>query len=144
MMTINRLAALAFCAGCALLPMWTEVASAHEGHSHGSANIVVPETAEGVLQEIQKHHAAVSSAVNGRNLKAVHDHAEAMTALAKALPAKVSDDRKTRVEGTTNNMTKLLDTLHHAADDGDQPRSGIELKKLDGAVTTLEKQLKAE
>ena len=144
MMTINRVASVALCAGCALLPMLTEVASAHEGHSHGSANIVVPDTAEGVLEEIQNHHVAISAAVNGKKLKAVHDHAEAMTALAKALPAKVAEDKKAGVEGTTNNMIKLLDTLHHAADDGDQPRSGIELKKLDGVVSTLKKQVKSE
>ena len=67
-----------------------------------------------------------------------------MTALAKALPAKVAEEKKPVVERTTENMVNLLDTLHHAADDGDQPRSGIELKKLDGAVTNLEKQLKSE
>ena len=115
---------------------------AHEGH--GNPNIVVPETADGVLQDIKKHHAAIASAVNGKNLKAVHDQAEAMIALAKALPAKVTGDRKANVERTASNVAQLADTVHHAADAGDQPRSGIELKKLDGAVMTLEKQLKAE
>ena len=129
---------------CALVAGPTKRASAHAGHSHGTANIVVPETADGVLQDIQKHHGAIRAAVSGKNLKAVHDHAEAMTALAKALPAKVAEEKKAVVERTTENMVNLLDTLHHAADDGDQPRSGIELKKLDGAVTNLEKQLKSE
>ena len=116
-------------------------ASAHQGHGHGAADIAVPETAEGVLAEIQKQHSAITAAVSGKNLKAVHDHAEVMTALARALPPKVAPDKKEAVERTTSNMINLLDTLHHAADAGNQPRSGIELKKLEGVVGALEKLL---
>ena len=115
---------------------------AHEGHSHGASSIVVPETTEGVLDEIKKQHATLTAAVTGKKLKDVHDLSESMTVLVKALPDKVPADKKTSVQSSTDNMTKLLDTLHHAADDGDQPRAGIELKKLDGAVNNLEKQLK--
>lgn len=140
----TRLALTTAFAICAAIVAPTQETSAHAGHSHGNPNIAVPETADGVLQEIQKHHTAISAAVNGKQLTAVHDHAEAMTALAKALPAKVSEGKKALVARTTDNMAALLDTLHHAADDGDQPRSGIELKKLDGAVSTLEKQVKSE
>ena len=125
---------------CALSFASLHVSLAHEGH--GDPNIIVPETADGVLQEIKTHHAAIVTAVNGKNLKAVHDQAEAMIALAKALPAKVEADRKADVERTTKNVRELADSVHHAADAGDQPRSGIELKKLDGAVMTLEKQVK--
>ena len=141
---MTRLAVTTAFAVCALAFVLTERAAAHAGHSHGSVELVVPETIDGVLQDIQKHHAAISAAVSGKKLKDVHDHAEAMTALAKALPAKVTEDKKAVIQRTTDNMITLLDTLHHAADDGNQPRSGIELKKLDGAVTTLEKQLKTE
>ena len=127
---------------CAVLFTQTQVAFGHEGHSHGAAtNVPIPETAQGVLQEIQKQHAALTEAVTGKNLKAVHDLAETMTALAKALPEKVPDEKKERVQGSINNMTKMLDTLHHAADAGNQPRAGIELKKLDAVVAALEKQL---
>ena len=140
-MITNRVALAGAGAICALI-FAPPLTSAHEGHSHGSVNVVVPETADGVLQEMQKHHAAITAAVSGKNLKAVHDHAEAMTALAKALPDKVAEDKRAALQGPTTNVIKLLDTLHHAADAGDRPRAGIELKKLDGAVTTLEKQLK--
>lgn len=120
----------------------TSAAFAHEGHSHGASSIIIPETTEGVLDEIKKQHATLTAAVTGKKLKAVHDLAESMTVLVKALPDKVAADKKTSVQSSTDNMARLLDTLHHAADDGDQPRAGIELKKLDGAVTNLEKQLK--
>lgn len=116
--------------------------SAHEGHSHAASSIVIPETTEAIIDEIKKQHATLTATVTGKKLKAVHDLAESMTVLVKALPDKVPADKKGSVQSSTDNIAKLLDTLHHAADDGDQPRSGIELKKLDGAVTTLEKQLK--
>ena len=142
-MNMSRLAAAALSATCALILTHPSLAFAHEGHSHGGAtNVVIPETADGIFADIQKHHAVITAAVTGKNLKAVHDHAEIMTALAKALPEKVPEEKKERVQGSANNMIKLLDTLHHAADDGNQPRAGIELKKLDGVVTFLEKQLK--
>jgi molecular chaperone GrpE (heat shock protein) len=141
-MKIVRFAVAAMCAACAFALMDAPRAFAHAGHSHGAANVVIPETAEGVLAEINKNHAAITAAVSGKNLKAVHDLAETMTALAKALPDKVAEEKKQAVQRTTENMIKLLDTLHHAADDGDQPRSGIELKKLDGAVNSLTNQLK--
>ena len=128
-------------AACAFLLAPAPPAFAHAGHSHGAANVVIPETAEATLEEINKNHAAISAAVNGKNLKAVHDLSETMIALAKALPAKVAEEKRTAVQGTTSNMVALLDSLHHAADAGSQPRSGIELKKLDGAVNTLAKQM---
>ena len=139
MMTRKTVVA-AVVACCALSFASVPVALAHE--SGGDPNIVVPETADAVLQEIKKHHAAISAAVNGKNLKAVHDEAEAMITLAKALTEKVESDRKADVERTAKNVRELADSVHHAADAGNQPRSGIELKKLDGAVMTLEKQVK--
>jgi molecular chaperone GrpE (heat shock protein) len=141
-MKIGKVAVAAVSAVCVLAFMDTPRAFAHAGHSHGAANVVIPETAEEIMAEINKNHAEITAAVTGKKLKAVHDLAETMTALAKALPEKVAEDKKARVQSTTDNMIKLLDTLHHAADDGDQPRSGIELKKLDGAVNSLTNQLK--
>ena len=141
-MKSNHLALAVVCAASAFLLIAPPFASAHGGHSHGAANVVIPETAEAVVDEINKNHAAITAAVSGKNLKAVHDLSETMTALAKALPAKVAQDKKASVERTTANVVALLDSLHHAADAGSQPHSGIELKKLDGAVNTLTKQVK--
>lgn len=128
-------------AACAIVMSAAPAAFSHTGHSHGAANVVIPETAGAILDEINKNHAAITAAVTGKNLKAVHDLSETMTALARALPDKVADEKKEVVQRTTTNMITLLDALHHAADDGNQPRSGIELKKLDGAVNTLAKQM---
>ena len=141
-MKTNYLTLAIACAACALMLNAPPRTFAHGGHSHGAANVTIPETAEAVVDEINKNHAAITAAVSGKNLKAVHDLSETMTALAKALPAKVAEDKKASVERTTANVVALLDSLHHAADAGSQPHSGIELKKLDGAVSTLTKQVK--
>ena len=138
----NYLALAVVCAASAFLLNAPSRAFAHGGHSHGAANVAIPETAEAVVDEINKNHAAMTAVVTGKNLKAVHDLSETMTALAKALPAKVAEEKKAGVERTTANVIALLDSLHHAADAGSQPYSGIELKKLDGAINTLTKQVK--
>lgn len=116
---------------------------AHEGHDHGAKNkVAAPESAEGILEEINKQHALITTAVTGKNLKGVHDPIEAMPALAKALPEKVADDKKARVQGSVNNLSKAADSLHLAADAGDQAKAEAELKKLDGVLSALSQQIK--
>ena len=116
---------------------------AHEGHDHGAKNkTAMPDTAEGIMKEIHQQHALITTAVTGKNLKAVHDPIEAIPALAKALPEKVAADKKTRVQGSVSNLTKVIESLHQAADAGDQAKSETELKKLDGVLLALDQQVK--
>ena len=118
-------------------------AEPHKKGEHKSGHAVkVPDTAEGIVAEIHKHHGEVAGTIKAKQLKAVHDHSEAITALAKALPAKVATDKKTRVEGTAKNIVKIAGDLHHAADDGDQAKSEAQLKKLDAVLAQLDTQLK--
>lgn len=141
-MKTSRLLAIAFTA-FASITLTTPALRAHEGHDHGAKNkVAVPDTAEGILQEIQKQHALLTAAVTGKNLKGVHDPIEAIPALAKALPDKVANDKQARVQGSVNNLTKAADSLHHAADAGDQARAEAELKKLDGVLLALGQQIK--
>ena len=116
---------------------------AHEGHDHGAKNKpAVPETADAIVLEINRHHALISTAVSGKNLKGVHDPIEALAVLAKALPDKTGAEQKVRVQGSVNNLTKVADSLHHAADAGDQTKAEAELKKLDGVMLALNQQIK--
>lgn len=141
-MKTSTLLAIAFAAFASII-LSAPALRAHEGHDHGARNkVAVPDTAEGILQEIQKQHALISTAVTGKNLKAVHDPIEAIPVLAKALPDKVADDKKVRVQGSANNLSKAADSLHHAADAGDQARAEAELKKLDGVLLALGQQIK--
>jgi hypothetical protein len=141
-MKTSRLLAIAF-AALASITLSTPMLLAHEGHDHGArTKVAVADTADGILQEIQKQHALISTAVTGKNLNGVHDPIEAIPALAKALPDKVADDKKARVQGSVNNLTKAADSLHHAADAGDQAKAEAELKKLDGVLLVLNQQIK--
>jgi hypothetical protein len=141
-MKIPTLLAIAFTA-LASITLSTPGLHAHEGHDHGAKpKVTVPDTAEDILLEMNKHHALISNAVTGKNLKGVHDPIEALTALAKALPDKTAADQKVRVQGSVNNLTKAADSLHHAADAGDQAKSEAELKKLDGVFLALKQQIK--
>lgn len=115
---------------------------AHEGHDHGAKTTAVPDTAEGIMKEVHQQHSLITAAVAGKNLKAVHDPSEAIPALAKALPDKVAGDKKARVQGSINNLTKVTESLHQAADAGDQAKAEAELKKMDGVLLALDQQIK--
>lgn len=130
------------CIALALLTLNTPTMLAHEGHDHGAKKAAVPDTADGIMTEIHKQHALISAAVTGKNLKGVHDPIEAIPELAKALPDKVAADKKARVQGSVNNLTKVTESLHQAADAGDQTKTEAELKKLDGVLLALDQQIK--
>ncbi len=131
------------CTAFALTALNTPTLPAHEGHDHGAKNkAAIPDTADGIMKEIYAHHVLVTTAVTGKNLKGVHDPIEWIPALANALPDKVAADKKVRVQGSVNNLTKVTESLHQAADAGDQPKAEAELKKLDGVLVVLGQQLK--
>jgi hypothetical protein len=141
-MKTSRLLAIAFTtlASITLSPpaLW-----AHEGHDHGAKpKVTVPDTADAILLEMNKQHAFIGAAVSAKNLKGVHDPIEALALLAKALPDKSAADQKVRVQGSVNNLTKAADSVHHAADAGDQAKAEAELKKLDGVLLALNQQIK--
>lgn len=131
------------CTALASITLSTPALFAHEGHDHGATNkTAVPDTADGIMKEIHQQHALITTAVTGKNLKGVHDPIEAIPGLAKALPDKVAADKKARVQGSVNNLTKVMESLHQAADAGDQAKSEAELKKLDGVLLALDQQIK--
>ena len=122
-----------------ILPAPPSLAAEHEKAAHA---IQVPETTEGILAEIHKHHGEITETIKAKSLKTVHEHSEAITALANSLPAKVVADKKTRVEGIVRNIVKVADALHDAADTGDQAKTEGQLKKLDAVLAQLDSQLK--
>lgn len=130
------------CTALASITLSTPALFAHEGHDHGAKKAAVPDTVEGIMKEIHQQHALITTAVTGKNLKGVHDPIEAIPELAKALPEKVAADKKARVQGSVNNLTKVIESLHQAADAGDQTKTEAELKKLDGVLLALDQQIK--
>lgn len=144
-MKLTRILSITACAALAFAAM-PAFAAEHEkdkkGEPNGAHATKVPDTAEGIVAEIHKHHGEVAETIKAKQLKAVHEHSEAITALAKSLPTKVAADKKARVEGTTKNIGKLADALHEAADGGDQAKTEAQLKKLDAVLAQLDSQVK--
>ena len=71
----------------------------------------------------------------------VHHHAFAIRDLAKALPAKAEKAKKAQVEGAVKNIAKLAEDLDKTGDAGDQAGTEANLKKLDGVLMALDRQV---
>lgn len=140
-MKLIRIPTLAACVAITLTTFITLPALAAEP-GKDAHSVKVPETVQAVVAEIHKHHGQIGDTVKAKNLKAVHEHSEAINALANALPGKVAAGQKARVEGTVKNLEKISNALHEAADANDQTKSEAQLKKLDAVLKQLDSQVK--
>lgn len=102
--------------------------------------VKIPATAEGILKAIHAKHGELGETVKNKKLADVHHHAFAIRDLAKALPAKVPADSKSKVESSVKNISKLADDLDKSGDDGDQAKTEANLKKMDGLLKVLATQ----
>ena len=107
-----------------------------------SEKMTMPATADGILQEIHKHHGELAETVKSKRLSEVHVHAFAIRDLANGLAAKVAADKKARVEGSAKNIAKLAEDLDKTGDANDQAGTEANLKKLDGVLMALDQQAK--
>lgn len=119
-----------------------QTVSAQEGHKSDQAEMKVPDTADGILAEIHMHHEKLTATVKAKELADVHEHAFAIRDLAKALDAKAPADKKARVQGTVNNISKLAEDLDTSGDAGDQAKTEANLKKFDAMLAQLQGQFK--
>lgn len=117
------------------------LAAEHEKPEHGT-RVVVPETVDGIMTAIHTKHGQLGDVVKAKKLADVHHHAFEIRDLANALPAKVAADKKPRVEGAVKNIAKLAEDLDKSGDNNDQPGTEANLKKLDGVLMLLDKQVK--
>lgn len=141
-MKLHKLLAIGACAALAFT-INAGMVAAHEGEEHGhSHDITIPETPDAILAQIHEHHMKVADLVKAKNLEATHDHLEAITALAKALPDKASPDKKTAVQGPANNIGKAAALLHQATDAKNQGDAEIKLRNLESAMKQLEQKMK--
>ena len=131
-MKTTKLLAIGACAAFALTttPVFAAEKEKHGEHGKGGHAAKVPDTAEGIVAEIHKHHGETAELVKAKNLKAVHPHSDAITELAKALPAKVTADKKAAVESVTKGVIKAADDLHKAADGGDTKPDALDMPQV--------------
>src|SRR5438876_7591548 len=114
------------------------LAQEHKEHEEGGEKVKIPETVDGILQEIHKHHQELADTVKAKKLAEVHHHAFAIRDLAKALPAKAHPDHKKMVENAVKRVSQLAEDLDKSGDAGDQTKTEANLKKMDAALKTLE------
>ena len=142
-MKTSRLLTIGACAAFAFTGLTSQtVFAAEKEHAEKKEKMVMPETADGIMTEIHKHHGELTDVVKSKKLADVHVHAFAIRDLANGLPAKVAADKKARVEGSVKNIAKLADDLDKSGDANDQAGTEANLKKLDGVLMALEKQVK--
>lgn len=138
-----KLLAIGASAALAITAINAPLSFAHEGEEHtAKSETKVPDSADGILQEIHKHHSELAEVVKAKKLADVHHHAFAIRDLANALPAKVAPDKKARVEGSAKNIAKLAEDLDKTGDANDQAGTEANLKKLDGVLMALQSQAK--
>ena len=142
-MKTSKLMAIGACAAFAFTSLTSQtVFAAEKEHAEKKEKMVIPDTADGIMAEIHKHHGELADVVKSKKLADVHHHAFAIRDLANGLPAKVAADKKARVEGSVKNIAKLAEDLDKTGDANDQAGTEANLKKLDGVLMALEKQVK--
>ena len=112
---------------------------AQEKAEHGETHetIKIPDTVDGIIKEIDKHHHELADTVKAKKLSEVHAHAFAIRDLAKALPAKTGPEMKKMVENAVKRVSQLAEDLDKSGDAGDQAKTEANLKKMDAAIKTL-------
>src|ERR1035437_12265 len=141
-MTTRSLLAMGLCAAIGIFGTQSKLAAqeskAHQVHKEGESKIQIPDTRDGILKEIAKHHQELADTVKTKKLSEVHEHAFAIRDLAKALPAKVNSGHKKMVESAVKRVSQLAEDLDKSGDAGDQAKTEANLKKMDAVLKTLE------
>lgn len=138
----NRLITLSLCAAFSFTALSLNTIRAEEKEAEQTA-MKIPDTAEGILAEIHKHHAALAETVKNNKLADVHKEAFAVRDLAKALPDKAPADKKQRIQGAVNNIAKLAEELDKSGDANDKAKTEANLKKFDAVIAQLDGQFKS-
>lgn len=101
----------------------------------------IPNTPEGIWQEIHKNQSALESAVQNKKLGEIHPRAVAIKELTKALVDMVPAERKAVAQPGAEKINLAVGELHQAAHAGDQSAAEAKFKQFDEAVKQLEEQM---
>ncbi len=118
----------------------------HGDQPHGTTvEATLPATtAQESLTTIQTGMDTVGSQIDAGQFDLTHAEIEKIDAAVKALKtsASVADDKKARLESSTNQFVAQLGKLHVATDAKDAEKSKTEYKKAQGAFKLIESNLK--
>ena len=105
------------------------------------AKITIPETAAGILKEINHHEQELSETIAGKKLEDVHHHAFAIRDLVNALPEKSKEldaAKLGKLKGNAKFVVDLATRLDATGDAKDQAGTEANFKKLQGILKNIE------
>jgi hypothetical protein len=103
--------------------------------------MTLPTTLPEAIGALEKHRDEVKAAIEGGRLQEAHPLTEQMGKLAVLLPVRgkeLAPADKNTVTLVATDLKKILDALHHAADEGDAAGARAELGRLDGQIAKLQ------
>ena len=115
----------------------------HEGHGGGTP---APASLAGAWAVLMAARDAIAGDVESGALGDIHAKAEPLPELVAALLEQSGDldaAKRTRLEGSAKQVTRVADALHVAADRGDAVRTRKELSRLDGLLELMRAQYPA-
>jgi hypothetical protein len=101
------------------------------------APLVIPESADAIWMEIDKHSGELKAAIDGGALDTVHHHAFAIRDLVAALPThspSLPAEDQAKLEGEVKFVATLADRLDEAGDAGDKTGAQADYEKLAGVL----------
>ncbi|MHB1082925.1 MAG: hypothetical protein ACYC67_26250 [Prosthecobacter sp.] len=111
------------------------------GHSHFTE---IPATTDGIWKLLGEQQAKLGSVVAKNELGEAHDHGYAIRDLVRALPAKVSAEKKVKAEAAAVEVAKIAAAIDKSSAAGAQKATQANVEKMAAAVTALKTELKAK
>lgn len=138
-MKTKTLLAMGLCAaiGLSFTPMFA-AEHEHGEHADAHAKVKVPDTLNGIWDEIHHHNMELTNAVAQHKLADVHHCAFAVRDLAKALPAKVPAAHKQHITNMVKKLSQQAEDLDKSGDAGDQAKTEANLKKFQATLKDME------
>ena len=119
----------------------------HGSHAAPSAETVsTPTTTSSIWAQMTAKRDAIARLLRSKQLKGIHDEAKGLETFGAELVKKsamLDEDKLARVRGAVNQMARVADSLHDAADKGDGAGAAAEFEKLEGLLKVIEAQYPA-
>jgi len=134
-------------AGVGLVLGIAEPGAAQKKHDHAKEEKHFKVTPPATLKEAWTWVAAKTAEAEkhlvDKKLEPIHELGEQLGAAVHVLQEKsdmVTGDKKTRLASALKQLDKAVDDLHHAAEDKEAGKIGIEIKKIKGLLPLVEAQ----
>jgi hypothetical protein len=105
------------------------------------AKTTIPDTAAGILKEINQHEGELGQTITAKKLEDVHHHAFAISDLVNALPDKSKDldgEKLGKLKANAKFVADLAKRLDQSGDAKDQTGTEANFKKLQGILKSIE------